>query len=59
MFYLSIAATISSPEIEFRLYRNPRYKNAGNFMRLSDFLDFAKDKALSGVLISIEVLLSA
>lgn len=58
-FSLSIVATISSPEATYRLYRNPRYKNGGNFMKLSDFLVFAKDKALSGVLISIEVIISA
>ncbi|ONK68516.1 uncharacterized protein A4U43_C05F12650 [Asparagus officinalis] len=45
---------ISSPESSYMLVRNPRYKNAGSFMTLSDFLKFAKDKALSGVLISIE-----
>ncbi|XP_010913956.1 glycerophosphodiester phosphodiesterase GDPDL4 [Elaeis guineensis] len=50
----NLKPTISSPEVEYQLYRNPRYKNGGNFMKLSDFLDFAKDKALSGVLISIE-----
>ncbi|XP_008782908.2 glycerophosphodiester phosphodiesterase GDPDL3-like [Phoenix dactylifera] len=50
----NLKPTISSPEIKYQLHRNPRYKNAGKFMRLSDFLDFAKDKALSGVLISIE-----
>jgi glycerophosphoryl diester phosphodiesterase len=36
------------------LDRNPRYRNAGNFMRLSDFLDFSKDKDLSGIMISVE-----
>ncbi|XP_008798764.1 glycerophosphodiester phosphodiesterase GDPDL4-like isoform X2 [Phoenix dactylifera] len=50
----NLKSTISSPDVDYQLYRNPRYKNAGNFMKLSDFLDFAKDKALSGVLISIE-----
>ncbi|KQJ83113.1 glycerophosphodiester phosphodiesterase GDPDL3 [Brachypodium distachyon] len=45
---------ISTPLSTFALDRNPRYRNAGNFMRLSDFLDFSKDKDLSGIMISIE-----
>ncbi|KAL6899321.1 hypothetical protein ACP4OV_005979 [Aristida adscensionis] len=45
---------ISNPMSKYALYRNPRNKNAGNFMRLSDFLDFAKGKDLSGIMISIE-----
>ncbi|KAG2572787.1 glycerophosphodiester phosphodiesterase GDPDL3-like isoform X2 [Panicum virgatum] len=45
---------ISTPFTTYRLDRNPRYRNAGNFMRLSDFLDFTKDKDLSGIMISIE-----
>lgn len=40
---------------KYQVYRNPRNRNAGNFMRLSDFLDFTKGKDLSGVMISIEV----
>ncbi|GJN27299.1 hypothetical protein PR202_gb15312 [Eleusine coracana subsp. coracana] len=45
---------ISRPCAIYSLDRNPRYMNAGNFMRLSDFLDFTKDKGLSGIMISIE-----
>ncbi|XP_052142809.1 glycerophosphodiester phosphodiesterase GDPDL3-like [Oryza glaberrima] len=45
---------ISNPMSKYQLYRNPRNRNAGNFMRLSDFLDFTKGKDLSGVMISIE-----
>nr|CAD1825349.1 unnamed protein product [Ananas comosus var. bracteatus] len=45
---------ISAPESIYHLQRNPRYKNAGNFMKLSDFLAFAKGKDLSGVLITVE-----
>ncbi|BAF14974.1 glycerophosphodiester phosphodiesterase GDPDL3 [Oryza sativa Japonica Group] len=45
---------ISTPFSSFKLDRNPRYRNAGNFMRLSDFLDFTKDKDLSGIMISVE-----
>ncbi|KAL5214491.1 hypothetical protein ABZP36_003643 [Zizania latifolia] len=45
---------ISTPFSSFNLDRNPRYRNAGNFMRLSDFLDFTKDKGLSGIMISVE-----
>lgn len=46
---------ISNPWTEFRLSRNPRNKNAGNFMRLSDFLAFAKGKDLSGIMITVEL----
>lgn len=45
---------ISNPVINFQQYRNPRNKNAGNFMRLSDFLTFAKGKDLSGIMITVE-----
>ncbi|PAN06758.1 hypothetical protein PAHAL_1G286500 [Panicum hallii] len=45
---------ISNPMSKFQLYRNPRNKNVGNFMRLSDFLAFAKDKDLSGIMITVE-----
>ncbi|KAG6507896.1 hypothetical protein ZIOFF_033249 [Zingiber officinale] len=50
----SSAALISQPESAYGLKRNPRYRNSGAFMRLSDFLKFALDKHLLGVLISIE-----
>uniref|UniRef100_A0A0E0IE15 glycerophosphodiester phosphodiesterase n=1 Tax=Oryza nivara TaxID=4536 RepID=A0A0E0IE15_ORYNI len=45
---------ISSPESIYYLVRNPVHKNAGNFFRLSDFLTFAKDKDLSGIMIIIK-----
>ncbi|XP_074576447.1 glycerophosphodiester phosphodiesterase GDPDL4-like [Curcuma longa] len=45
---------ISNPEFGYSLVRNPRYANAGSFMRLSDFLTFAKGKPIAGILISIE-----
>ncbi|XP_066348715.1 glycerophosphodiester phosphodiesterase GDPDL3-like [Miscanthus floridulus] len=44
---------ISTPWTNFALDRNPRYRNAGKFMRLSDFLDFTKDKDLSGIMITV------
>ncbi|CAL9170807.1 unnamed protein product [Musa hybrid cultivar] len=39
---------------QYHLERNPRNKNSGNFTKLSDFLAFANNKSLSGILISIE-----
>ncbi|CAN6232254.1 unnamed protein product [Urochloa humidicola] len=45
---------ISSKMIEYQLFRNPRNKNVGNFMRLSDILTFAKGKDLSGIMITVE-----
>ncbi|XP_072991107.1 glycerophosphodiester phosphodiesterase GDPDL4-like [Typha latifolia] len=50
----TLKPSISSPEQKYYLTRNPRYKNQGNFMKLSDFLALAKDKDLLGVLISVE-----
>ncbi|KAJ1701184.1 hypothetical protein LUZ63_000963 [Rhynchospora breviuscula] len=45
---------ISQPLSQFKTVRNPRYTNAGNYMNLSDFLAFAKNKDLAGVLITVE-----
>ncbi|KAI0488846.1 hypothetical protein KFK09_028685 [Dendrobium nobile] len=45
---------ISNPELSYRLSRNPRNKNSGSFMKLSDFLTFAKSKSLAGILIEVE-----
>ncbi|XVF33915.1 hypothetical protein REPUB_Repub18cG0012300 [Reevesia pubescens] len=47
---------ISSPQsLDYKLFRNPRFRNAGNFLTLSDFLAMAKNaSSLHGVLISIE-----
>ncbi|PKA62401.1 putative glycerophosphoryl diester phosphodiesterase 1 [Apostasia shenzhenica] len=50
----SLKPVISTPDKKYRMLRNPLYRNAGSFMKLSDFLAFAKSRALSGVLISIE-----
>ncbi|XP_031284227.1 glycerophosphodiester phosphodiesterase GDPDL4-like isoform X2 [Pistacia vera] len=46
---------ISNPYAQFQLFRNPKFKSAGKFLKLSDFLALAKNaSSLSGVLISIE-----
>ncbi|KAH0459027.1 hypothetical protein IEQ34_011841 [Dendrobium chrysotoxum] len=50
----NLRPSISNPDVTFKIVRNPRYKTAGNFLTLSDFLSFAKEKALSGILINIE-----
>ncbi|KAL0916072.1 hypothetical protein M5K25_013554 [Dendrobium thyrsiflorum] len=50
----NLKPSISNPDVTFGIVRNPRHKTAGNFLTLSDFLSFAKDKALSGILINIE-----
>ncbi|RWR91117.1 glycerophosphodiester phosphodiesterase GDPDL7 [Cinnamomum micranthum f. kanehirae] len=43
-----------SPVAQADLKRNPAYKNQGKFFTLSDFLDFAKGKAVPGILINIQ-----
>lgn len=38
------------------LVRNPANRNSGKFVTLSEFLELAKTKAVTGVLISIQVI---
>jgi len=49
------SAQISSPYgSDFK--RNPANKNSGKFVLLSEFLELAKAKAVTGILINIEVI---
>lgn len=50
----NLKPAISNPEVNYGMLRNPRNKNSGSYMKLSEFLTFAKSKALSGILITIE-----
>ncbi|GMJ15973.1 Glycerophosphodiester phosphodiesterase (GDPD) like 3, MUTANT ROOT HAIR 5 [Hibiscus trionum] len=51
----SLTPVISSPQSQFNLFRNPKFRNAGKFLTLSEFLTMASDaSSLQGVLISIE-----
>ncbi|KAI9185651.1 hypothetical protein LWI28_009171 [Acer negundo] len=51
----TLTPAISNPFSRYRMFRNPKFRNAGNFLKLSDFLALAKKSTtLSGVLISIE-----
>ncbi|KAA8523598.1 hypothetical protein F0562_010021 [Nyssa sinensis] len=51
----SLTPAISNPYSIYRLYRNPRFRNAGKLMTLSEFLALTKNaSSLSGVLINIE-----
>lgn len=56
LFFVFPAASILNPYSKYQLYRNPNFKNAGNFVTLSDFLSLAKNQtSLSGVMIIVEV----
>jgi glycerophosphoryl diester phosphodiesterase len=51
----SLTPAISNPFRVYRIFRNPREKNSGKLISLSQFLDLAKTyTSLSGVLISVE-----
>ncbi|XP_058114353.1 glycerophosphodiester phosphodiesterase GDPDL7-like [Magnolia sinica] len=50
----SLKPELASPGAEAGILRNPASKNQGKFMTLADFLNFAKDKAVPGILINIQ-----
>ncbi|KAF2288382.1 hypothetical protein GH714_007190 [Hevea brasiliensis] len=51
----TLTPAIASPYAKYELSRNPKFRNDGKFLSLSDFLALAKNtSSLSGVLISIE-----
>ncbi|KAE8654202.1 Glycerophosphodiester phosphodiesterase GDPDL3 [Hibiscus syriacus] len=51
----TLKPVISSPQSQYKLFRNPKFRNAGNFLTLSDFLSMAKNvSSLHGILIGIE-----
>ncbi|XP_057981947.1 glycerophosphodiester phosphodiesterase GDPDL3-like isoform X2 [Malania oleifera] len=51
----SLTPAISNPYVKYQLWRNPKFKSAGKFLMLSEFLAVAKNlSSLSGVLIVIE-----
>ncbi|KAI4306169.1 hypothetical protein L6164_029470 [Bauhinia variegata] len=52
----TLKPSILNPYLKaYTLFRNPKYKNSGTFLTLSDFLSLTKNQtSLQGVLISIE-----
>ncbi|KAG5064752.1 hypothetical protein GLYMA_02G296400v4 [Glycine max] len=51
----SLTPSILNPFAKYRLFRNPRSKNAGTLLALSDFLSLTKNQtSLSGVAIIVE-----
>ncbi|KAA3467423.1 glycerophosphodiester phosphodiesterase GDPDL3-like [Gossypium australe] len=52
----SLKPVISSPQSQYKLFRNPKFQNAGKYLELSEFLSMANTtSSLNGILISIEV----
>ncbi|KAF7815952.1 glycerophosphodiester phosphodiesterase GDPDL3-like [Senna tora] len=51
----TLKPSILNPYAQYKLFRNPDNKNAGNFVTLSDFLSMTKNQtSLSGIMIVIE-----
>ncbi|XP_038881366.1 glycerophosphodiester phosphodiesterase GDPDL6-like [Benincasa hispida] len=52
---LTLKPQISNPFMASSgLARNPAFKNKGKFMTLNEFLEFAKAKAVSGIMINVQ-----
>ncbi|KAG6522244.1 hypothetical protein ZIOFF_019382 [Zingiber officinale] len=51
----SLKPELTSPISQSGMARNPAAKNAGKFMILEDFLNFAKNSTVPGILINIEI----
>lgn len=50
-----LTPSILNPYAKYRLFRNPKYKNEGKLLTLSDFLSLTKNQtSLSGVAITVE-----
>ncbi|KAG6384099.1 hypothetical protein SASPL_156104 [Salvia splendens] len=54
LIVIELSTAISNPYSRFSMFRNPKAKNDGKLMQLSDFLAFANTSSVSGVIISIE-----
>ncbi|CAI9787794.1 unnamed protein product [Fraxinus pennsylvanica] len=51
----TLKPAMDNPYVNFSLYRNPKARNDGHFMQLSDFLSLASNApSVAGILISIE-----
>ncbi|KAG2682443.1 hypothetical protein I3760_11G191700 [Carya illinoinensis] len=51
----TLTPAIANPYNNYRLFRNPKFRKAGKFLKLSEFLAMSKNaSSLTGVLISIE-----
>lgn len=54
-FAFSSTASISNPFMDFNLKRNPAYSDKGSFFSLSEFLTFANNGSVAGILLNIKV----
>ncbi|XP_051203314.1 glycerophosphodiester phosphodiesterase GDPDL3-like [Lolium perenne] len=50
----ALTPKMSSPWSNYYLVRNPRYTNEGKFLKFTDFLEYGKNKDLSGIMVIIE-----
>ncbi|CAN6479087.1 unnamed protein product [Victoria cruziana] len=50
----TLTPVMLSPYSRLNLLRNPAFVNSGNFWTLPEFLNFTKDKPITGILIKIE-----
>lgn len=56
LLFVLPAAAISNPFLSgYGLMRNPAFSDKGEFFTLSEFLTFAKNQSVSGILLKIKV----